>query len=410
MKIFNRNNIILFLQSLPIIWLFSGFFITVDAVNIIIPLTLLCLITQFFKPESNISYIPKFFLFTIICLTLHILISDRIHDASTQEIRGYIIALVMLFVVVTPEKILEKKHWLLLIASTCSILYCLYFSVYIPTRRAEWPINAIPYSTMTVLIASISLILAIYKPKHKLINWLAFLFSIIAIVLAESRGPILALTCSIFIILIPLIKRHKFSYKLLIPVLLAIITSSYLLAPLLTDRYQQTKNEINLISNGKYKSSIGIRLELWQVAIKNIKEKPITGTGRDLKKQISTMYKNKEISKYAYYFSPSHYHNQYLDAWAKNGIIFFILIIILLFYPVYYYLKNRNTTSFMSYNISIIYIVTSLTDVPLHSSSGIIIYVFLQCLLLGNDRQVKNNIFSRFNKAFTNLKTRPLKL
>ncbi len=90
-------------------------------------------------------------------------------------------------------------------------------------------------------------------------------------------------------------------------------------------RLAQVQNDIELSRQGKYDTSVGYRLAVWDVGLHGIAEKPLFGHGTGIpesyfEKTVMTyrggMYKN--LPKY---LATSHYHNDWIEMGMHLGAL-----------------------------------------------------------------------------------------
>ncbi|MFH0264213.1 O-antigen ligase family protein [Vibrio rumoiensis] len=383
------NTLNLISNKLIILWIFSAFFIIPDSSSKLAFLVIISIITSFLLPKPFYKDKDKFDKFWFITLAgcVYLSLSYFYHEASTRELRGYITALIVISLIKKNTLSNNTLCKLCLIAATASFLYVYYYSVYLNTNRSEWPINAIPYSTLTAMVMSLTLGFFIKSKRISNIGIVTLSLLILSMLLNQSRGIWVS---SLLIAVISLYFYYRNNNNLLtsrkkiitfILVLLPIFILSY---PKINERIEQTKHEIQLIKKGNFDSSIGLRLQLWNSSIYIIEKSPIIGVGANFKPYFLGLYKEKIINNSLLKFNPSHFHNQYIDTLVKHGLIGLIILLTLILYPIINYINSREKQE-SSLFLSLLLATTSLTDVPLHHTEVIIFYIVIQYILIKSD-------------------------
>ena len=176
---------------------------------------------------------------------------------------------------------------------------------------------------------------------------LGMIFSLIAVVLTVSRGPLLAVPF-VFLFLLINHKRLLFNVKYIILCLLIITSSVYSSGMFnrIIDGYNDIRVQSmdNLTTSWKSSGSIIPRIIIWQGSLNMIKQEPYWGIGLDkFNENLVEQIKDKKISPIKLDpVNPSagfnHAHNQYLDIYAKTGIygLIFFLLTMLIYLKIFY--------------------------------------------------------------------------
>ena len=228
-------------------------------------------------------------------------------------------------------------------------------------------------STASILgnIASLFSILSLLSIKYfhdnmekfKFIPIAGFVLSFMAWILTGSRGPLIA----IFVILIFLIfnkhirnKYLSFSFKnyIIFFLLIGIFFQSSLFMKnsnvfeRIMSSYSSTYNYIYEDSPHywKHKDSIAPRLNIWKGSLNIISDNIVAGVGlNNYNNALQNQILNKHISPIRKSISNptaglNHAHNQYLDIFAKTGIIGFLSLLYFIIMNIYFFsnklLKN----------------------------------------------------------------------
>lgn len=125
-------------------------------------------------------------------------------------------------------------------------------------------------------------------------------------------------------------------------------------------------------NNTKYDGGISPRLDMWKCAIEITKDRALLGNGYGYTQDLlNRCYRENGYDSFANLNYQT--HNQYLNNYARGGIIGLIVLLILYFYSFYYSIvrKDRLHTSFL-----VLIIVTSLTENLLNLHFGIVLFAY----------------------------------
>jgi O-antigen ligase len=201
--------------------------------------------------------------------------------------------------------------------------------------------------------------------RNKLIIICLMLVLSATIFLTESRAGYL-----VFIIASPLMLYNMLDKKHFkkLPILIVIIVVIISLSPIVQNRINQALDEIQLYRNGNPNTSIGLRLHMWEGALKIFSEKPMLGAG--------TGSYAAEMKKYAHpNLSPefqvlSQPHNSFLYVATSFGIIGLSVFIWLLYVFMKKGIKAFDTKNgFAITSYGLVLIIGSLTDTQILSLS-----------------------------------------
>ncbi|MEZ8557574.1 O-antigen ligase family protein [Vibrio cyclitrophicus] len=385
MNIINRKQVYTALLLLPYFFAVTGMLVLDSGDKKMIPLFLISIIVSIlvFKKETILNNIQSPFVWLIGISCIYTVFSYYYHGASSREIRALIGT--TLFLLIFPYKILTKQliHWIILVGGFAICFNSIYFNIYLGVERDAGYINPIPYATASALLAIIALSLLMDKStfKHHIINLLAFLLYLPPIILSEARGVWLALLLSIVIIVVircvknPPSKNKTLLSLFTIIILLSII--SIVFKDKINHRYEHTIYEVNNIKSGNYDTSIGWRLQLWELAPELFIQSPIIGQGHghNYEKILKEKIESNAISHYIYYYASSHYHNQIIDKLVKSGVIGLMLLIGLLAYPLLTLKYLVNYEKHIVVGSTSLFFISGLTDVPFNHPQPLMLYL-----------------------------------
>ncbi|ROR17282.1 O-antigen ligase [Vibrio crassostreae] len=401
MNIINRKQIYTALLLLPYFFAVTGMLVLDSGDKKMIPLFLISIIVSIlvFKKETILKNIRYPFMWLIVTSCLYAIFSYYYHGASSREIRALIGA--TLFLLVFPYKFLTKKliRWIILVGGFAICFNSIYFNVYMGVERDAGYINPIPYATTSALLAIVALSLLMDKSnfKHHAVSFLAFILYLPPIILSEARGVWLALLLSfLIIIVIRFINTPPSKSKVLLSLLTTISLlsiSSIIFKDKINHRYEHTIYEINNIKSGNYDTSIGWRIQLWELAPEIYIQSPIIGQGHgdNYEKILNKKLETNAISHYIYYYASSHYHNQIIDKLVKSGAIGLILLVGLLAYPVLTLKYLVDYEKFIVIGSTSLFFIAGLTDVPFNHPQPLMLYLLFLVPICSRCKRVTND-------------------
>jgi len=312
-------------------------------------LTLISIYYIIFCKRKIVMNINEKILISLLMLIFYFALSSSVnHDSDLRELDNYTRFLLAIPFYIFLRDIKVKPELIFNIINISAILiglYALYASLVEGQNRVYgYTSTATIYGNISMLHFFFSFILFNYdknSSKPVTLSLLGMLFAILAVALSGSRGPLLAIP---LVFLFFLIKNRTFLFntKYIASTLLTVILFSYFSG--LTDRVMDGYNDIKESSNNSelrtsWKSSGSIipRIIVWKGSINMIKESPYSGVGLDkFNQNLINQINNKEIPSIRInHDNPSagfnHAHNQYLDLFAKTGILGLILFLLLLY-------------------------------------------------------------------------------
>tara|TARA_B100001059_G_scaffold236407_1_gene286713 strand:- start:2492 stop:3574 length:1083 start_codon:yes stop_codon:yes gene_type:complete len=311
------------------------------------------------------------------------------NSISNGSLRAY--AIMFVFLISFPNKLSNKLfhnlHWLLFISSLFMLTYTILNMYYWNNPRALWDINPIPYTTIsaTVAIGSVCYLLTSKSKQVCNVSLITFIFSFNSLVIGLSRGPFLALLCSLFIVVIFTQRKKCLKYGRLLSVIAIAVSSIIIHSSLVTERVRNTENAIETIKQGGTDTSIGARLKLWHSSIYSIFEKPILGLGNEEKSFREELASKGVIEQETTQWS--HYHNQYINTLVKQGGVGLALLMLLIIYPLTQLKFLDTLPASMVLGVLVIFWVAALTDIPMNHAQPLIMYITLISLNLLQEKK-----------------------
>jgi O-antigen ligase len=191
------------------------------------------------------------------------------------------------------------------------------------------PLLGMSYLTFSSMLG-IGVILSIYAAgeetgkKVKVGFWLLALLLLYLQFNEYGRGALLATLLGSALLVVA---RYKTEKKVLLAVtgLLAVIIMAFSYSGVLQSRLSQLGADIELARLGKYDTSLGYRLAVWDVGLHGIAERPLFGHGTGMpesyfEKTVKT-YKDGVYKDLPQYLETSHYHNDWIEMGMHLGAL-----------------------------------------------------------------------------------------
>ncbi|UTT84072.1 O-antigen ligase family protein [Vibrio pelagius] len=383
------NKIINIIMLLPILWSFSAMLLYPDAKKHIVIVTILSSLVGLFAygfKQIRENLIDNKILWIMVALLTASFIAKEYYGYSSSLIRAY--AVLFLVFSLTPKAIILKIknniHYLILTGSVFSFGYT-YTQTFIQELGRGWSINPIPYTTISASLAVASLCILFFNKESRIntLMFISFTLSFNPLIFGQTRGTALAfIIASLALVVYCYLMKKEIKSKLIITSVI-IMSSLAINSSLIEHRVETTKIESGLIENGQLESSIGQRLQMWKAGLILIKDNPIWGHGDNHNSLKNTMAESGIISQSVVHYT--HYHNQYIDSFAKYGVLGFSLVMIIYLMPFIMAYKSKSAPSITFVFVGLVFIVASLTDVPMSHAQSVIIYFILMFILNSNE-------------------------
>ncbi|WP_108444437.1 O-antigen ligase family protein [Halomonas denitrificans] len=158
-------------------------------------------------------------------------------------------------------------------------------------------------------------------------------------------------------------------------------------------RVHQAFDDVSRYASGESQtSSVGARFEMWKGATQLILEKPLTGWGDNGYEQgMQALAEAGVIDSGVLRYG--HAHNEFIDAFAKRGIIGLVVLLALYLVPMKLFAKRFATRDLQQRSLavagvllSVAYIDFGLSQVFLAHNSGVMMFAFWLVVLYGTMR------------------------
>ncbi len=212
----------------------------------------------------------------------------------------------------------------------------------------------------------------------------------------HQNGRILLLATLIAVLLMALL-RYKIEIRKFIGILISVLIVTAIFAynsPVFQDRLIQAKNDIELLQQGNYSSSLGYRLAMWDVGLHAIAERPLSGYGtgspeRYFDNAILT-YKNGIYKDLPEFQETSHYHNDWIEIGMHIGVPGMLALLFL--YWGWYHAFKRNRLAILGAGLVSYIILAGFTDAFIIFSRTPVLLLLITGIIMNWHRQVPGRI------------------
>ncbi|WP_435248241.1 O-antigen ligase family protein [Vibrio sp. nBUS_14] len=390
----NLKKIIDCIILLPIIWLFSGFLIVPGAdksIVIIILISVIVAVVYYKLDNIKRNYKDPYILTIFIASIFNVIFYETIGFGS-GELRSYLA--VMLYLLVLPKDMVNFKSlkWLLLLAASVSFSILTYNRYGLDIERGILNVNPIPYSITLTLYAIIALYLCVYK-KSK-ISIVSYTLLVLGVFITETRGAIFPLIITSSFLIILFFKNKNKNNIIVKHLIVSIVSLSVIFIAsfdVIKNRAEVTLVEIQRLSDGDMDSSIGLRFQFWRAAQQLYTLSPIYGLGDSHADELKALNQEGKVSDAVARYSPTHYHNQYIDKLVKTGILGFTLLIMIQLIPCIISLRKKAKARVLIYTLTMLIALACLTDTPMSQPFSLLPILLLIYLLLNCNEESAND-------------------
>lgn len=213
---------------------------------------------------------------------------------------------------------------------------------------------------------------------------------IYTVLLSETRGSFFALGWTLFFLAILSLRRRHFKIRSIsiASTLAVLLIALFWLGnmEIIEERLAEAKHDITLYQQGDANTSIGARFEMWRFAWQEGKNHLLFGSGT------AQMNIDKAAwSSHAFLSQFGHLHNEFLDAFARRGLLGLGIILYIFLLPLYLYRKTkvRNNKEAAALRLAgcahiLLYSGFSLTQAALYShNSGFLFFAVPLCMIYG---------------------------
>ncbi|WP_413112716.1 O-antigen ligase family protein [Thaumasiovibrio sp. DFM-14] len=313
-------------------------------------------------------------------------ISYWAHGYSSQELRATMIAL--LFCVGIPFGLYSMRVMQYFLTSGALVSLCVGLMTWNGEEfvRKLWPVNPIIAGTLigiTCVLGGAFLITA-KDNRYRTLNVLTIAISLAALMLTQSRGPILAVLPVISVQLWVAFTRHTLNKKYLCTTILVLLCGVVLTLPVMTDRIQRTIHEVATIHESHSKNNISLRTDMYKLGLHMIKARPLEGYGYTYR---DSAVLNNLPSEVVPEHIIVHFHNMFIDKWVVSGILGFVIMMFFYIYPLKLAWRVRGDFFWLLVSPVAYIILASLTDVPLRNGATCVTYLCLMGIIVAKAKE-----------------------
>jgi O-antigen ligase len=240
----------------------------------------------------------------------------------------------------------------LIVGAKISLLVIGGIVIYFGGGRNTGVMNAAVFGNLSVMLFFTVLAFSFSQHealKHRVFSFIALLFGFVAIVGSGTRGAWLSFLLLLGIYLYFVFKQQNKLFtrsKIITVLIIAGVLSLGSLNQQVNDRTYEARIQINnWLSGDSTPSSVGLRLDMYEKAIDNIKNVPFFGHGYRTSNIVIFQNDLSAMGRISVGFN--HLHNAYLTNYYNGGIVLLSALLLLLFAPFILFLKanSQNRTN-----------------------------------------------------------------
>lgn len=202
----------------------------------------------------------------------------------------------------------------------------------------------------------------------------------------HQGGRVLLLATLAALLLMALL-RHSLDTRKLIAMVVSVLVAAVVFAyssPVFKERFMLIKQDIALLQQGNFSSSMGYRLAMWDVGLHGIAERPLLGYGTGMAqvyfdRTIQT-YKGGIYRELPNFQETSHFHNDWIEIGMHTGILG-MSCLGFLYWAWYQSLRRRQLQIFAAGMLCYIFIA-GLTDTFLVFSKAPLLLLMITAIAL----------------------------
>ena len=281
--------------------------------------------------------------FTTVCLS--VLFSGQMAELAHYIPRDFHF-LFAPFIALSLYKAEINRNYLIL-GAKISLLLIGGIVIYFGGGRNTGVMNAGVFGNLSVMLFFIVLAFSFSQHealKHKVFSFIALLFGFVAIVGSGTRGAWLSFLLLLCVYLYFVFKQQNKLFtrsKIITVLIIASLLSFGSLNKHVNDRTYAAYTQIdNWLSGDTTPSSVGIRLDMYDKAIANIKNVPFFGHGYRTSNIVIFQNDSSAMGRISVGFN--HLHNAYLTNYYNGGIVLLSALLLLLFAPFILFLKANS--------------------------------------------------------------------
>ena len=398
-------------KILSIVFIFFVFYLSTSYLynGIALLLLLISIYYYIFHFEDKLEKYEIFFISSYLIIFLYPFYHSLYIPSSLHETDNYLRFLFAVPIYLLSRSIISRDTQLLYSINIISIiigLSALYYYLFHDGIRVRG------YTSTSAIFSNISLLFAILsfftikkiylkKSKHTYLPILGTILALVAWSTTGSRGSLVAILFLLILIMFNKRLRDEYLFSNIKTKIISVLVFSIIFFQSgslvrIQNAYQSTYNYIYDDSphNWNHKDSIVPRISIWNGSLNMIYENTILGVGlTNFNKELNSQIVSKKIKPIRqdqnnYTAGMNHAHNQYLDIFAKTGIIGFLTLIyfiIMNYYHFYRNLKNNedNIAGFMGLLILTSYVSYMMYHTILSHQQSVLFMTFSLAIFAG---------------------------
>ena len=261
----------------------------------------------------------------------------------------------------------------------------------LPYGRAARFLHPIQLGNLAMLLALITACSLRAKPRgwQLLLTLAGAAAGVYTAFLSQTRGSFFALAWAlVFLGLLSLRRRHFRARSVALSALIVAIAAPlfwFANIEVIEERLAEAQHDIALYQEGKADTSIGARFEMWRFAWAEGVRYPLFGAGTaQLNADKDGWHAAADLAAFG------HLHNEFLDAFARRGLVGLAVLLFLFVWPLVLYRRGeeRDSPDAAALRLAgraqvLLYSGFSLTQAALFShNSGLLFFVLPLCLIV----------------------------
>ena len=302
--------------------------------------------------------------------------------------------LVLYFVATVPPK--GRAIWAgAAVGALLGLAVACYYTVFapeaLPFGRAARFLHPIQLGNLAMLLALVTACSLRAKPRgwQLLLTLAGTAAGVYTAFLSQTRGSFFALAWALFFLgLLSLRRRHFRARSVALSALIVAVAAPlfwFANIEVIEERLAEAQHDIALYQEGKADTSIGARFEMWRFAWQEGSRYPLFGAGTaQLNADKDAWCAAADLAAFG------HLHNEFLDAFARRGLVGLAVLLFLFVWPLALYRRGeeRDSPDAAALRLAgraqvLLYSGFSLTQAALFShNSGLLFFVLPLCLIV----------------------------
>lgn len=159
-------------------------------------------------------------------------------------------------------------------------------------------------------------------------RWILWLLAGALLFIQFNQGGRMLLLATLMALLLMVWMRHTLDSRKLIAMVVSVLIVAGVFAyssPVFKERFMLIEQDMALLQQGNFSSSMGYRLAMWDVGLHGIAERPLLGYGTGMAQvyfdQTIQTYKHGIYRELPNFQETSHFHNDWIEIGVHTGIL-----------------------------------------------------------------------------------------